>query len=498
MGFAAGFSAGYNAVTKAREEEEKRKERKLKAQREQALKVKEDNQAMFSEAESNITKIGELKIKHEEAKQKIMTDENYDEEGRAKAINNINRVYSGEIKRYTELAGSKTQQITDEKLFKPLAGMLSELNQSSNFSTFSKVEIGDKSTYITDEQYEQYLENPEQYTMGKDNNLYLKDKDGNTTNQLFAQGVSFKGNVKEEDKSFKELSFEDWIKKPENKGKGRDDFELAMKQAGKTTVNVNMSDGEQSSINSADAIKILNKDTNKITTEDVDKLWQYERDFLKNNATEKEKTTYSQLENSVNTIDGLKRTRDLFKDLVENKGIKGGIAQDIAVGIMTYIGSGGVMSDLTNITPEKFAEITGLESAFVSQQMEIIRDLSGLSYTDKQMQVLQKITSSKAFKTNESKINAINGYIARIQADATRLAKDNKRFARKFPHLAYSLKSRPKDVAKPSAKNNNNPKEEKPIGALTTGQSIYLDENNEPYIYIGGKKQYIDKNKKKL
>lgn len=207
-----------------------------------------------------------------------------------------------------------------------------------------------------------------------------------------------------------------------------------------TNVNVNMSSGQKSATTSFEAMEILDKSkkSGSLDNNEVSKLWEVERNFLKDNATTEEKALFNSAESSVRTIEGLKEVRDMYSGL-SKKGLEGGVAQDLTVGIMKYMGSGGAMSELSNITPEKFAEITGLDSRLVSQQMEIIKDLSGLSYTDSQMQMMQQITGSGKFKTNEAKINAMDGYISRIKSDTDRLISSDDTFTRKFPHLSYTL-----------------------------------------------------------
>lgn len=201
MGFAAGFSAGYSAVADAQERREKKKQAEEAALLKKQKEIQDRNNTLATDTEKSLSKAGDLKLKHEEAKQDIMTSDKYaTEEDRVQALNNVNRVYGAEIKRYQESAGMKTQQITDEKLFKPLVEQLQGIQAGADFTNYSKVEIGDKSTFVSEAEYEQILENPNQFTIGKDRNVYVADKDGASTNQLFAQGKSFKGAVKEEKK----------------------------------------------------------------------------------------------------------------------------------------------------------------------------------------------------------------------------------------------------------------------------------------------------------
>lgn len=204
-------------------------------------------------------------------------------------------------------------------------------------------------------------------------------------------------------------------------------------------ISVKIDMGVKSATTSNEGINLLNKSkTEKLTSDEVNTLWSIERNFLKENATTKEKELYADIEGKNNTIKQLSKTKKVMEKMVA-AGIDGGIAQDIIVGAMKYTGSGGKLSDLTGITPEKFKQITGVEANLTSQQMQIIKDLSGLSYTDKQMDMMGRIIGNKSFVTNESKINAMNGYINGVRSEINDLISSDDRFARKFPHLAYSL-----------------------------------------------------------
>lgn len=220
---------------------------------------------------------------------------------------------------------------------------------------------------------------------------------------------------------------------------------------GGVKVDVKVDTGTKSAEESSEGIDILNESKNrKLTKEEENKLWLAERNFLKNNATSEENKVYAEVESKANTIKQLNKTREVYQKMVD-AGIDGGIAQDIIVGTMKYVGSGGKLSELTGITTEKFKQITGIEANLTSQQMEIIKDLSGLSYTDKQMNMMNKITGNKTFTTNEAKINAMIGYIDGIKTEINDLVSTDDRFARKFPHLAYSL-----DIKNKSIQTGNN------------------------------------------
>ena len=88
---------------------------------------------------------------------------------------------------------------------------------------------------------------------------------------------------------------------------------------------------------------------------------------------------------------------------------------------------------------KKFAQITGLESASTAQRMEIIKNLSGLSYTDKQAEQMALITGDKWGTTNEAKFNAIEGYLSDRKKALLNYADPNNNFSTKNPYTALEI-----------------------------------------------------------
>lgn len=228
-------------------------------------------------------------------------------------------------------------------------------------------------------------------------------------------------------------------------------WEAAEKKTGE------ISAGEESAISTSDAVKLVLRAKNEerpLTTKEMDTLWKVERDFL-DIATTKEKDDYTATEGIVTTINGVKNIRDSYQKLIDS-GIEGGLLHDITKGILSYVGTGGVISDLGDMDAKQFATVIGLESELTAAQMEIIKDLSGLSYTDKQMEVLQQITGSGRFKTNEAKVGAMSGYIKRQTELLESKTAIGTRFSRKFPHLAYSIRTGQPQKKKPEQPRTTN------------------------------------------
>lgn len=303
MGFAAGFSVGWNAVDSAlkRAEEDKRLQEEKNAKI--AKETRDYNNSLFSDATKEVNALGELKIKHQEAVNAITTSDKYaSEDEKAKVTSNINRVYSSEMKRRYEQASMKTQQMSDPSLFKPLAEQLSGLSKGLDLPTYHKVEDGDKYTYVTNDVYEQYLENPSQFGLGRDSNLYLKDKDGSLTNNMVAKGVSFKGS-QEKAPSERDSYLATYNLLPdEEKAKYNNDFNEFIASE-KSRLESKYKDNN----NLDDETKVKN------LTEDI-LMYQKELETAK---TYNESSKIFELENKIN-----KSKNDMNKILSSNKNIK--------------------------------------------------------------------------------------------------------------------------------------------------------------------------------
>ena len=181
--------------------------------------------------------------------------------------------------------------------------------------------------------------------------------------------------------------------------------------------------------------KLKNIESNgKLTPDDESNLMASEFTLTETMDT-KQKDKRQEVRDTLDTVQNLKEIKNTTKRLMDS-GVKGGIAQDAVVGVMKYVGTGGKFSDLTDMDDAKFKSITGLEAASTAQKMEIIRSLSGLSYTDKQAEMMNKITGDGWGKTNEAKYNAMNGYINDQERKLKGIASTNNTFSSTSPYTS--------------------------------------------------------------
>ena len=197
MGFAAGFSVGWNAVDSAlkRAEEAKRLQEEKNAK--VAKETRDYNNSLASEAEKGINEAGKIKQNFNKQKFEILKNSDLTEDQKVEAINTLTSDTEAQLNSYMTGASRYTGMISDKELAGAVNSQMQTLSQGSDFTKYAKVQDGDKYTYVNQQAYEQYLENPSQYGIGKDSNVYLKDKDGSLTNNIVAKGVSFKGISKE-------------------------------------------------------------------------------------------------------------------------------------------------------------------------------------------------------------------------------------------------------------------------------------------------------------
>ena len=179
------------------------------------------------------------------------------------------------------------------------------------------------------------------------------------------------------------------------------------------------------------------KDGKKLTQEQEIQM-QGDEFALNEKANAKEQAQKQEVLDTLDTVENLERIKNTYSAMMK-VGIKGGIAQDATVSLMKYIGTGGKFSDITNMDEKKFAQITGLESASTAQRMEIIKNLSGLSYTDKQAEQMALITGDKWGTTNEAKFNAIEGYLSDRKKALLNYADPNNNFSTKNPYTALEI-----------------------------------------------------------
>ena len=214
----------------------------------------------------------------------------------------------------------------------------------------------------------------------------------------------------------------------------------------------------------------------KITPDDESNLMASEF-TLTETMDAKQKDKRQEVRDTLDTVQNLKAIKNATKRLIDS-GVKGGIAQDAVVGVMKYVGTGGKFSDLADMDDAKFKSITGLEAASTAQKMEIIKSLSGLSYTDKQAEMMNKITGDGWGKTNEAKYNAMDGYIKDQERKLKGIASTNNTFSSTSPYTsAMVLKTLGAEAPQP-----------KQVG-LAGNLPVMQDEKGE-YIEINGVKKY--------
>lgn len=182
------------------------------------------------------------------------------------------------------------------------------------------------------------------------------------------------------------------------------------------------------------------KDGKKLT-QDQEIQMQGDEFALNEKANTKEQNQKQEVLDTLDTVENLERIKNTYSAMMKS-GVKGGIAQDATVGLMKYVGTGGKFSDIANMDEKKFAKITGLESASTAQRMEIIKNLSGLSYTDKQAEQMALITGDKWGATNEAKFNAIEGYLADRKKALLNYSDPNNNFSTKNPYTSYQIQQK--------------------------------------------------------
>jgi len=198
MGFAAGFAAGYKTVSDIRERKEKREQEAKELAMKKAKAIKEQNNKIESETNDLLLESQKSLESYNEEKNKIMTSDKYDEKSRMNAVNNLNRTFQKGMSIYDSMIKSKTSSMTDIEKVKRYSSIAQNINEGLDFSTYGTVEIDGKKVNLPSTAIEQISSNPNQFGVGKDNNVYFKNKDGEITDELFYKHTSFKGLATEE------------------------------------------------------------------------------------------------------------------------------------------------------------------------------------------------------------------------------------------------------------------------------------------------------------
>lgn len=452
MGFAAGFAAGYEAVDKGRREEEARK----KQIEDEAKRLKEEQDKVFNSAGQEIAShnklVSDLTINMAKAEDETQYN-----------------TYASELKaandNFTSLKTAKLDNYKDT----PLAASLDKLYSNarmSNAETVEKTNIKDVNGNIV----QAYL--PSSMAQDKDNIALMENgklgiaqvgQDGKIAGYQPTNIAPIKFKTPEINRSFGVINGKEGFYTDERLANATEQgmsVERSKDKPAITKVEVKVGDKGKDYANIAtDArTKLKNIESNgKLTPDDESNLMASEFTLTETMDT-KQKDKRQEVRDTLDTVQNLKEIKNTTKRLMDS-GVKGGIAQDAVVGVMKYVGTGGKFSDLTDMDDAKFKSITGLEAASTAQKMEIIRSLSGLSYTDKQAEMMNKITGDGWGKTNEAKYNAMNGYINDQERKLKGIASTNNTFSSTSPYTsAMVLKTLGNESTAPKTENPTPPK----------------------------------------
>jgi hypothetical protein len=471
----AGLQGNLSSAISTMQKREEEKRQKVKEAQERAVKDKEAldkmNKAEY-EARSKLT--NEIKTNVADINKRkfdIMKDKTLSSEQKKIELNKISEEGIGMINGSVAVAESITK-MTGNNYAQELGGYM-----GADVEKIVDISLDNKNVTVKDSIATVINQNPNMYGLGKDGNIYTKDKDGGLTDNFISDTINLDSVIKDEDKDSTMVSKgqDEYIIKDKDgntikKGvitnaeaveytdKG---FDVSKIDKPKTSVTVNVNDNQETAEQAyakatetfTKAISILNKgeelpdkDIESLLSAQNSKTAQAMRD---DNFNEK----ISKMENELGRIIDLKDLAVKYKERMDS-GKSGGIQEQLVVGAMKYIGSGGTLGDLTNMSEDDFAKAIGVTSVTTAQQMEIIKDLSGLAYTDSQLKQLQQILGTGFGKTYEARYKSINSYINYKKASLLKDA-NNKLFQKKAPATAYKTIKEFSDI-KPKEKVDNN------------------------------------------
>ena len=195
MGFAAGFAAGYKTVSDIKERKEKREQEAKELAIKKAKEIKEQNSKMYQDSSEKLNEINKLKEEAIKKRAEIMSSKAYaTPKERADAYNSFQDTLKSQLDTLATQASNSMGAVSDNTLVDNLSSqMQSTLGDAPVTPKFQEIKIGDKSTFVDEQSFEALMENPSQFKIGKDNNIYKVDKDGSITNELVAEGKNFNG-----------------------------------------------------------------------------------------------------------------------------------------------------------------------------------------------------------------------------------------------------------------------------------------------------------------
>lgn len=478
MGFAAGFAAGYKAVEDAQQNEIARK----KQIDDEAKKLKEEQDKVFNSAGQEIAShnklVSDLTINMAKAEDETQYN-----------------TYASELKaandNFTSLATSKVDSYKDTPVASKLSGLYSNA-RISNAEQVEKTDIKDVNGNIV----QAYL--PSSMAQDKDNIALMENgklgiaqvgQDGKIAGYNPTNITPIKFKTPEVNRSFGVINGKEGFYTDERLANATEQgmsVERSKDKPAITKVEVKVGDKGKDYANIAtDArTKLKNIESNgKLTPDDESNLMASEFTLTETMDT-KQKDKRQEVRDTLDTVQNLKEIKNTTKRLMDS-GVKGGIAQDAVVGVMKYVGTGGKFSDLTDMDDAKFKSITGLEAASTAQKMEIIRSLSGLSYTDKQAEMMNKITGDGWGKTNEAKYNAMNGYINDQERKLKGIASTNNTFSSTSPYTsAMVLKTLGGEATAPKTENPTPPVND--YEKIAKEQGKVYDPANYEYSLVNG------------
>jgi hypothetical protein len=471
--FAKGMSIGSTAVLQQikekKEKEEKAKEIKAKADAEQ---IKQNNKIELEKikqgqdiAKTSMKSLVGMKEEIRKKQFEIMKDNNLTAEEKKVQFNELNKSYASMINgTYGQL--EQVRQMTGYDYI----GVANNAVQDLDLDEYVDVNIGGKSATIKSKDAEIIQSNPNMYDIDKNNNVIDK-----TSGEVVTAHKSFDSIIADKENTMVSKGQDEYIIKDKDGNTVKEGvitnaeaveytdkgFNVSKIDKPKTSVTVNVNDSQETAEQAfSKATETFNKAINTLNKgEELS-----DKDMISLLSAQDSKTAQamrdddfnekiSKMENELGTIRDLKDLAVKYKERMDS-GKSGGIQEQLVVGAMKYIGSGGTLGDLTNMSEDDFAKAIGVTSVTTAQQMEIIKDLSGLAYTDSQLKQLQQILGTGFGKTYEARYKSINSYINYKKASLLKDA-NNKLFQKKAPATAYKTIKEFSDI-KPKEKVDNN------------------------------------------
>ena len=192
MAYGLGFDG---TADKFMENKKKREQEKIDEVNKKAKEIKDADEEKYTKTNAIFDDIAKHKEEGISKKIEIMSSPKFvTPEERASAFNSYQNTYKQKLEMLTVRASQQMEGVQSGSVLTNLGDTANAvLSNAAPMSNYQKLTIGDKSIFVDDKSYEAAMENPNQYGIGKDGNLYALDQDGKMTNQKVAEGKNFNG-----------------------------------------------------------------------------------------------------------------------------------------------------------------------------------------------------------------------------------------------------------------------------------------------------------------